>query len=181
MQKAALLLTGNLHAFGSHTRHTQVSLFLLAWLIFFTAAGMMPCFRSRRKTVTPMFQLLLNSAYRDPRTFYLLCHLATNEAWGSQGARRGRCHTADLNWPKGYFIPHGIILIKTGQSWPGRGSAVQWANCTPCFVYFCLFPIKLPLSWPPNSSPILSPAMRSLIPPKRRLSKQLCCACQVKP
>lgn len=159
MQKAALLLTGNLHAFGSHTRHTQVSLFLLAWLIFFTAAGMMPCFRSRRKTtVTPMFQLLLSSAYTDPRTFCLLCHLATKEAWGSQGARRGRCHTADLNWPKGYFIPHGIILIKTGQSWPGGGSAVQWANCTP-FV-LCIFVSSLlncpylDPQIPPPSSPL---------------------------
>lgn len=159
MQKAGLLVTGNLDAFGSHTKHTQMSRFLLAWLIFFSAAGMMPGFRSRRKTITPMFYLLLSSAYTEPRTFCFSCRLASKEAWGSQKARRGHCHTADLNSPKGCFSPWGIILNDTGRSRPGGGSAVEWASWK-SFV-LCFFPTKLPLSWLPSSFPLLFPAMTS--------------------
>lgn len=138
---------------------------------------MMPGFRSRRKTITPMFYLLLSSAYTEPRTFCFSCRLASKEAWGSQKARRGHCHTADLNSPKGCFSPWGIILNDTGRSRLGGGSAVEWASWK-SFV-LCFFPTKLPLT--PTFLPPPLPCHDFLIPPKGGLNKQLCCACQVKP
>ena len=77
-------------------------------LIFFKAACMVLFWIYDENSVehTPMFQLMLSTAYAVPKSFLLLVlpFLA-----GSQYTRSWE-GTAHLNWPKGYSIPHNTPI-----------------------------------------------------------------------
>lgn len=65
--------------------------------------------------------------YEDKYQFFSLSYcLGSEGVVGAQGAGRGRTRAADLKWPKGCFIPYGIMQ-KTVALW-GAGQGADAAG-----------------------------------------------------
>ena len=82
-------------------------------LIFFVVSGMVSCCGFKRKNnldSTVMFQSLLSSAVqRQGHVSFSAAYPASERVEGAQFAPPDRTRTADLNWPKGYFMPYNVF------------------------------------------------------------------------
>lgn len=97
---------------------------------FFLVAGTVPCFGFRMRTllITPNVLAVAEWCLHRAKDISASHKALPHGAEGAQGVGRDRTRTADLNWTKGFLIPHGITLNnKSWGSWGLHCLGTGWA------------------------------------------------------